>query len=459
MNFRYCLIPIICCLAACNTTKNISSQAHSPSVPAQWSISELPVTKKNWLQNITTPSLNKKIQTALQKNHQIQQQYLAVQMAEQDVLIAGAALWPSLDGDLSASRRGRESGVDNSFGVDLKVSYEVDLWQKQSEAHRQANLQLMNKKSVLKSRQDKLVADVINAYYQTIKEQQLKHLYQLQVEYTHQQVDIIESGYSAGLNDALDVYLARNTLSNERAKLAAQNQTLTEQVRKLQRLQGVYPTGINEITDELPTDLPSPPIVMPLDVLKRKPEIQASWQQLLIKDAALAIAHKQRFPRLTLSASIGQSNEILSDVLSSSSLAWSLVSGLALPIFDAGRLAALEDKARLSLQQAEQQYLDTLYNALSQVENTLSKTQTLQNRYQQTLIAKQNAELAQALAFEKYQKGLIEYTTVLDAQQRAINANSSEIQLRYTMIENHIAVFVALGGDFVAGLTPLFEVE
>lgn len=459
MNFRYCLIPIICCLAACNTTKSISSQAHSPSVPAQWSISELPVTKKNWLQNITTPSLNKKIQTALQKNHQIQQQYLAVQMAEQDVLIAGAALWPSLDGDLSASRRGRESGVDNTFGVDLKVSYEVDLWQKQSEAHRQANLQLMNKKSVLKSSQDKLVADVINAYYQTIKEQQLKNLYQLQVEYTHQQVDIIESGYSVGLNDALDVYLARNTLSNERAKLAAQNQTLTEQVRKLQRLQGVYPTGINEITDELPTDLPSPPIVMPLDVLKRKPEIQASWQQLLIKDAALAIAHKQRFPRLTLSASIGQSNEILSDVLSSSSLAWSLVSGLALPIFDAGRLAALEDKARLSLQQAEQQYLDTLYNALSQVENTLSKTQTLQNRYQQTLIAKQNAELAQALAFEKYQKGLIEYTTVLDAQQRAINANSSEIQLRYTMIENHIAVFVALGGDFVAGLTPLFEVE
>ena len=40
--------------------------------------------------------------------------------------------------------------------------------------------------------------------------------------------DIVASGYRQGLNDALDLYLARNQVERQQANFAQKEQTLTE---------------------------------------------------------------------------------------------------------------------------------------------------------------------------------------------------------------------------------------
>jgi outer membrane protein TolC len=187
---------------------------------------------------------------------------------------------------------------------------------------------------------------------------------------------------------------------------------------------------------------------MPLDIISRKPELLASWYQVLAQDAGLAFAHKQRFPSVNLSASISKSSDELSDLLSGSSFAWSLLGGLTAPLFNAGNLKASEEIARLELKQQEQVYLDTLYNAFASVENAVTTENSLKQRYQATLAAQQNAEAAETLAFEQYQRGLVTYTTVLEAQGRSFDAQSSLIQIKNLLLANRVDLHLALGGNF-----------
>ena len=66
-----------------------------------------------------------------------------------------------------------------------------------------------------------------------------------------------------------------------------------------------------------------------------------------------------------------------------------------------------------------------------------------------------NATTAEELSFEQYQSGLVNYATVLTAQSRAFNAESSVIQLQYQLIDNQMNLLLLLGGD----LTNLIQQE
>jgi len=191
---------------------------------------------------------------------------------------------------------------------------------------------------------------------------------------------------------------------------------------------------------------------LPSELIKKKPELQASWYQLLAQDAALAFAHKQRFPSIRLSGSYGSQANELDDLLSSSSVAWSLLGGVTMPLFNAGELKSIEQQQALRLQQQEQQYLDSLYQAFASVERGITQERSIKDQYQSTLAAQENALIAQTLAFEQYQNGLVSYTTVLDAQERAFNAQSNVISLKNQLITNRLNLYVALGGNFAEGL-------
>ena len=121
-----------------------------------------------------------------------------------------------------------------------------------------------------------------------------------------------------------------------------------------------------------------------------------------------------------------------------------------MPLFNAGKLEANEDMSRLVLKQTEQAYLSTLYDAFGDVENSVTREASLRERYQMMLKAQENAIAAQTLSFEQYQSGLVEYTTVLDAQSRSYDAQSTVIQIKNQLIANRINLHIALGGNFAA---------
>ncbi|WP_440875131.1 TolC family protein [Thalassotalea sp. PLHSN55] len=462
---RLSLLLTTALLAACNSTSEIDEKIRHYNIPAKWqnSAEQLTVEQFNvehgWLNQIPNQQIKQLVDLALNNNFELKQQAFAVEVQQQELIVAGSALWPSLDLSLRAGRdknsqENSTSRYNNNASLGLDLSYELDLWGKLSAADQQANLTLVAQQTSFEQAKQQLVADVVMAWFSVIEAKQLVKLYQQRTDNTQQNLDIIQLGYQRGLNSALDVYLTRNEVANEQSRTSAQKNALVVAIRELELLIGQYPQGLLEVDAKLPLLDSAIPQGLPSELVSRKPELVASWYQLLAQDAALAYAHKQRFPSLTLTASVGQNSEQLSDLLSASSLGWSLMGSLAMPLFNAGRLEANEEKARLQLKQQEQIYLDSLHNAFADVENRISEEQSLTERYQMMLTAQQNAMAAETLSFENYLAGLVDYTTVLDAQSRSFDAQSTLIEIKNQLIANRIKLHLALGGDFSAATQP-----
>lgn len=440
-------------VTGCTTNSAIETQLDSLPTPENWTSKNVLTEKVNsenngqWLQTLITPTLMQNIEVALQNNRSLKQQLLNVQIAEQSLIVSGATLWPSLDLNLSASKRDYDV-VTTSNDLSLSLKYELDLWGKLSAAERQANLNYAALLAQYEQEKRELIADVILGWYQVVEDKQQLTLSVNRLNSIEENLAIIESGYESGLNTSLDVYLARNDVASERSNVATQKTSLQSSIRQLELLLGQYPSAaLQPDVEDIPELTQNIAVGLPADTVANNPELQYMWNSLLAKDAGLAYAHKQRFPSFSLTASAGGSSEELADLLSSD-LGWSLVGNITAPIFNAGRLAANEEKARLETKQSEQAYLETLYSTFSTIENGLTESENLKLSYDATLNAAENAALAQEVSFEQYLKGLVSYTTVLDAQNRAFSAESSVIQLKYQMLDSRLQLFTALGGDF-----------
>lgn len=445
------LVPVLT-LSACATNNNITIDQQAITLPAKWQgdANTAEALKVNVSSTLPKP-LQALIDVAVAQNPQLKQQYYELQAQKYRARASGASLWPNLD--LSVKNSVRQTNEDSdtveSAELSLALQYELDIWGKLSAADQQQNLTLMRLQTQYDASVNALIADVITTYFAVVEAQNQLTLNANRLEVTEQNLAIIESGYEQGLNEALDVYLTRNELANEQSNFAARQQTVANLKRKLQQLVGRYPDD-SEVIKQQQVMLDSLPELTEFhtDMIKHHPAIKAGWLSVMASNAALAFAHKQRFPSLSLSLNAGSTAESIGDVIADFDLGWSLIGGLTQPIFNAGRLKANERAAESSLRAVEQNYLTTFLQTFETTERLAANQHSLEQQLTAKISAAKNAQAAQQLSFEQYQKGLVNYATVLTAQSRSFNAQSSVIQLQYQLIENKINLFIALGGKF-----------
>jgi len=434
---------------------------HPPTVtstPSQWTNetgekgTAQTIAQQGWLPGIADSYLTGLVTEALKNNPAVNGQIAAVQQAEQQRVISGAPRLPELNAAIDATRRKSQSAgietINSSFSGSLNLSWELDIWGKLSATQQQASLNLAAQRARLQRVRQQLVADICNAWFDVVEAQNLLTLYTNRLKNLNGNLVIIESGYNKGINTALDVFLARNNVDQESARTEVQRLQLAEAGQKLSLLLGRYPGAETFPDNELPIIDSDIPAGLPSELIDRRPDIRGSWLDLMAADAGVAIAHRQRFPSLSLTGSIGQSSTELGSLLNGNQSAWSISGGLLQPLFNAGALAARETQARSKLKQMEQQYLDDVLQAFAEVETALIGEQNLKLQYQHFINAQRSALAAEELSFEQYQRGLITYTTVLEAERRAVDAQSSVVQLKRQRLRNRIDLFLALGGNF-----------
>ena len=94
--------------------------------------------------------------------------------------------------------------------------------------------------------------------------------------------------------------------------------------------------------------------------------------------------------------------------------------------------------------------MNQVNTAFSEVENAISNAEALAERL---AAAERNIEAsdnALTRSFEAYGLGLVDYTSVLESQQRAFDAQSNLVQIRAALLNNRISLYEALGGPFDA---------
>lgn len=439
------------------THSAITQEAAEPDLPAAWQRGgDSGGVDLNWLASFDDPQLTSLVSEAVTRNYALEQERARLYAAERTVTIVRANRFPDLDVSLAGRRSGftDSSGgrlTTESFTADVGARWEVDLWGRLSKQQQAAQLALGAQQARFEAVQRDLAATTAGAYFGVMEAKQLLEVAQRRLDNAVLSHDIVASGYRQGLNDALDLYLARNQVERQQANFAQQQQGLSETIANLQLSLARYPDGRMAIAGALPVITEPVPAGLPSELLTRRPDVQEAWLNLLSADASLAAAHKARFPSLSLVGSAGVTSVEFSELLDTDLSVWSITGGLTQPLFNAGRLNALEEQAAAGVRQVEQQYLRLVFQAFADVENEISRSVSLRERYTSFLDAETNSRAALDLALEQYQRGLVPYTTVLESQRQAFDAETTVVQLRNQLLQNRISLYLALGGEFSTG--------
>ena len=438
-------------LTACGWL-DVKQDHPQPALPSSWQADPEPAPVQApvapWLQTLADAKLIELAAAAETSNHELAEQRAVVAQARASLRAVGADRYPSVQFALDTAER--QVGVDfarsaSTASVQLQASFEVDIWGRLSDLERGAVLAWEEQQVRYESLRIAVLAGVARDWYSLMEAEQLVALLDGRIGNLRQNLAVIEGGYRLGLNESLDVYLARNQLEQEQANLSARQQARDDTRRSLELALGAYPAAGVEAARDLPAVDAQPGTGVPADLVARRPDIRAAWLALLNADSAVAAARKARFPRLTLTADVGRSALELIKLVSDSTLVWSLAAGLTQPLFDAGKLAAEEARARAQVVALEQRYLRTVFLAFAEVEQAISQEYSLRERLLAVERARSNAVAAEELSFDQYRRGIVPYATVLEAQRRAFDAETEVIALRAELLRNRVDLHAALG--------------
>jgi multidrug efflux system outer membrane protein len=441
------IIGITSMLTACQTTFIAPKIA---AVTLADSSVEAPIL--NWLTTFNDATLQQLIDSVAQHNFNLQESAARMAAAQQQTIINGAARWP--DAGINSSAKRQKIATNNyaeTYGVNFDIAWEVDLWGKISDTNKSGLFTYQAQQQNYKSVRLSVIANTAKQWFEVISQNQLLTLLEQRVKNLNDNLDIIESGYRQGINSSLDVYLSRSDLASEKSQLYGQKNALEQSSRTLQILLGQFPDGEIEqlsanntlpvLTASLPTDISS-------KVVYLRPDIQEAFYTLQAADRDVAIAYKARFPSFNLTASAGDSSDEFKSLFDQSSLAWSIIGSLVQPVFSGGRLKATQAKKEFELRQREQNYLSVLHDAYFELFTFIDNETVLTEQLSQLKIAKENAEAAEKLAFNEYEQGLSEYTSVLESQRRAFSAQTNTINTHNQLLQNRINFFLATGAEY-----------
>jgi len=414
-----------------------------------------------WLNSLNDEALNAFVDKALVNNPDLLASAGRLKNAIEQLTITGSSLWPQLrlDGNLSnressaASASGGATQGDStteirSMGATLNVQWELDIWRKLTQRRKAAALDAKAQSELYKAAELSLVANVSRAWYNVATNKLQLDLAGKRLDSFQNTSQLIEENYERGLRSALDVYLSRTDVQAQISAQADSKFNYIRSLRALKTLLGEYPDDALELSINLPELNTSVPTGLPAELLTRRPDVRASQLQYQAQIANAKAAHRDRFPSLTLTGSIGESRDTFNSVFDSDSSIRNLVGSLTQPIFAAGRLKAQERRAYNDAEIAYASLVRTTLSAFEEVENALTRETVL---FEQHRAIKEAVKLAQGgldLALDRYQSGIENYTTVLQSQRSLFDSLRNELNLRNALLQNRIDIHLALGGDF-----------
>jgi outer membrane protein, multidrug efflux system len=264
---------------------------------------------------------------------------------------------------------------------------------------------------------------------------------------------LIQSRYLAGLDDELAVQQARSSLESTRSQIPALRTSLEEAMNRIAVLLGEQPGTLHE---RLKDNKPVPPVPLevavgvPADTIRRRPDIRKAERELAAQTARIGVATADLYPKFTLSGSIGIEASALGNLVSAGSRTISFGPRITWPIFNAGAI-----RSNIEIQSAVQEqtmirYESTLLSALEEVENALVAYAEEQIRRMSLEEAADAAKQVLELAQYKYQTGLIDFITVLDAQRSLLTYENELVQSKGTITSNLVRLYKALGGGWTS---------
>jgi NodT family efflux transporter outer membrane factor (OMF) lipoprotein len=436
-----------------------------------------------WWQTLHDRHLNTLIARAIASNPDIEIALTRVQEARtQEVVVIGAML-PKVGGsaaiatgsgvDLTKGRAAdsiragdnssglksisRIAGFDAGWELDLFGKYRRELEATIDDADAQTDL----RNAVLVT----VVADVAR-YYLDIRGLQLRlEIARNDIATAQRTVDLLVTRFDRGLSNELDLTLARSQLAVQQARLPELTAAISAAESQLALLLGTYAADIDrEVTP--PGKFPTLPMRLatgvPVDLLRRRPDVRAAERQLAEATARIGVATADLFPTVALTAGFGaQGGTQQGAAAPIHGPIWSFGPGAYWPLLDFGRLDALVNIQEMRTHEQSVRYKQTIIAAVEEVDQGIKQYKFDLARQKALDVALAASRRAVDLAMERFDRGVTDFLYVLEAQRQNYVLEDQDSVAQSDVVLQYVAFYKALGGgwEFYDTLPPIPQTQ
>ena len=405
-----------------------------------------------WWRGFHNTQLDALIDQVLASNTDMAVAGLRLQRARLQAGLASADLWPTANGSVGVSGNRRiDTGDDwsENYSASVSLGWELDLWGKLRAQRDIARWEADATAADLQNTALLLVSQTAELYWQIGYLNLAISTGQANLERLERVNQLVGVQYRAGAVSMLEVRQAAQNLEAQKASQAQLEQQRVEARNALTVLLNGQPWPVEREAQNLDGfTLPGVAAGLPAELLARRPDLRAAELRLRQSLKQIKVTATSYYPTLSLTGSVGGSSTDLSDVLSNPVA--SLGAGLSLPFLRFRQMQLNIESADLAYQIAANQFRDTLYTALADVDNALSAREKLAAQLAASQASYDHAVEIERLYEVRYRAGATDLRNWLDAQQTRRNAELSLAQAKRSVLVNQTTLYKALGGSDTA---------
>lgn len=404
--------------------------------------------QERWWKNLKDDQLNEHIKTALSNNFDLLAAWERINAARAISRREAASLYPSLNLDADANRVINEDGdQESAFSLGPVASYEVDLWGKIRALNAAEDIRALAVKEDYHSAALTLSGNIAITWVRLIEAHKQRSLLERQIATNHKVLEVLKARFGIGQirsEDILRQKLLIEAIEEDKIDIELAIKTLEHQ---LAVLRGEAPQDKNFAPSQTLPDIPAlPQTGLPSDLITRRPDVRSALLKVQAADKDLAVAVRDQYPSLTLSASYiseaASAGRLFTDWITS------LAGGLIAPLIDGGRRKAEILRNEAAREELLNLYGQTVLEAFQDVEDSLIREEKQKERIQ-------NLEARLKLAQDTYEQlelgylnGASEFISLLSAQTELQEIERDLLVAQRILIEFRIALYRALAGGF-----------
>ena len=403
-----------------------------------------------WREVFTDPQLQKLIEQGLEKNADLQNAALTVQMYETMLKAAKLAFLPAVQfgsnngmGTISTLHT-NPSVTTKAYSLPVTASWTIDLFGNILSQKRSTQMKLLGMKDYQMAVRAQIISGIANSYYTLLMLDKQVEIVDEMSRMSKETWEMMKLQHqlgrvrSTGVQSAEAAYLSMQTRANDfkRQIRATENalclligqagQQVPRSTLEAQSLPTEFSTGVG------------------VQLLQNRPDVHNAEMQLAACFHDVQTARSQFYPTISIGATGAFTNS--NGSLNPGKWLTTLFANLTQPIFARGALIANLKVSKIQYEQAFNTWQKSILSAGNEVSNALVtyNTYDANSKIEEERIA----VLAQSVADTKalYSSSNSSYLEVLTAEQNLLNAQLAKVSDEFSKMQAVVSLYTALGG-------------
>ncbi|MGF6346159.1 efflux transporter outer membrane subunit [Variovorax sp. W2I14] len=427
----------------------------------------------DWWRQLDDPLLVELIAAAENASPNLASAAARVAEARSTRVQAGAALLPSLDGTASASRGvsgssfsggGTSSSSSSSSSAaaataplttlqaGLQSKWEIDLFGRLRADRDSAQQKLDSATAKWHDARVAVAAETANAYFAERACRQQLRVSESDAKSRSETSRLTDLSARAGFTAPADAALARASASDASGRLTQQRAQCAIQRKALVALSGIdEPT----LAQKLAVSHTQRALVVmggiesvPAQALSQRPDVYAAELAVASASADVGSAEAERYPKLSISGSIGRT-QIRTSGFRESLETWTVGPvSLTVPLFDFGARTANTNAAKARYAEAVSLYRANVRQAVREVEEALVNLDATEARTTDADSAVKNYQASFDATQARYSSGLASLFELEDSRRTLFAAQTARVTLQRERAEAWVSLYRSMGGGW-----------